>query len=70
MRPPLVVLNDLSAVLSQLDSLAIKRSKLIRELTNDPTVRSSELADFLQLAKLPDSDITQVLNDFEHARTV
>lgn len=69
MRPPLAILGDLSFVLSQLDALAAKRVKLIRELSLDVTVKPSELSDFLQLAKIPDADVTAALNDFEHVRT-
>ena len=68
-RPPLQVLGELSATLTELNTLAAKRTKLIRELSNDATVKSSEVSDFLQLGKIPDADITQLLNDFERVRT-
>jgi len=64
-RPPLLVLNDLSAVLSQLDVLKSRRSKLISEAASDPTITSAQLADFLTLAKLPTNDIVAATSDFE-----
>jgi len=64
-RPPLLVLNDLSAVLSQLDVLKAKRSKLLIELSGDKSVTVAQVQDFLALAKLSPNDIVAIVADFE-----
>jgi len=65
MRPPLQILSDLSTVLSQLDGLKGRRSKLLIELSGDKSVTVAQLQDFMALAKLPTNDITAVVADFE-----
>ena len=68
LRQPLLVLGDLSTVLGQLDALTSKRSKLITELSRDPSVTSAQVTDFLTLAKLSTKYITAVVGDFETLR--